>query len=375
MELKTINEADIQGKKVILRAELDVPIKNGKVLSDTRLRANIPTIKMILENNAEKILIIGHLGRPKGFEEDKSLLPICKKLEKLLKQEVGFMKNFDQTMPENRIVLFENTRFFEGEEQNKPEFIKKLAQYGDIFINNCFSTPRDHASITGLAKVLPSYAGLRVIEETQMLSLDNKEHPIIAILGGAKLETKLPVIKALLPKVDKIILGGAMVLIILKIKEQFQGKILFDYKNISDIEEIMNNSKIVLPIDFACAKSIESRKITIKKTAEVNSDELALDIGPESTKMFIREIKNAKTIIWNGPLGYYEKKEFAKSSKRIAKTLAKSKAITLIGGGDTEDIIHNLKISKRISHICVGGSSMLKLLSGETLINLEPLKK
>ncbi len=376
MDLRTINEANLKGKRIILRAELDVPLKNGKVLSDTRLKANIPTIQLILNNGADKIFIIGHLGRPKGKEENKSLLPVCKKLTELLNEEVGFMKDFNQPLPENRIVLFENTRFFEGEKTNNPEFTNKLNQYGDIFINNCFSTlTRDHASITGLAKLLPSYAGLSIMNELEFLNLETKKHPIIAILAGAKLETKLPIIKALLPKVDKIILGGALVLIILKIKEDFKGKILFNYDNISDITNMMNEPKIVLPIDFSCAISTDSENIIIKKTTEINPDELALDIGPKSTNMFIKEINNAKTIIWNGPLGYYERKEFAKSSQDIAKALANSSAETLIGGGDTEDVIHELGISEKMSHICVGGGSMLKLLSGEKLIGLELLKK
>ncbi len=380
MKVKTVYDCDFNDKVVILRAELDVPIVDGIVESDSRLKANLSTINHLLANGARQVLIIGHLGRPNGVEQDKSLKPVHKKLEELIVQEIGFIKDFNisrHELPHNKkIILFENTRFFVGEKTNDEDFAKKIATLGDVFVNNCFSTmTREHASITGIAKILPSFAGLRVIEELEALSIENKESPKVLILGGAKMETKLPIIKEMLGKVDKILLGSATVIDLLKSKGVYRGKVIFDYPDMEELTKIADNEKIVYPLDFACSKTKSAEGLTYKKVRDVESDDYVFDIGPSAILSYKKILASAKTIIWNGPLGYYEVKEFAKSSEDIAKFISTLDAFTLIGGGDTEEILKEVGVEDKINHICVGGGSMLKLLAGDKLPGLEVLKR
>ncbi len=375
MQLKTINDYDFNGKKVILRAELDVPLSNGKIISDNRLKANIPTIKLLLEKGAKQILIIGHLGRPNGIEQDKSTKHLVERFKELLNQDVFYAENFEVQLPEVRIVIFENTRFFAGEKENTEEFSKAIAKYGDVFVNNCFSTStRDHASLTGVAKLLPSFAGLRVIEELQALSIVDKESPKVLMLGGAKMETKLPVIKEMLDKVDKILLGSSTIIDLLKAKGTYNGKIIYSYHDINELKEIVDNPKIIYPIDFACSKTKTAEDLTYKELEDIEEDDFVLDLGPDTIELYKKELQDAKTIIWNGPFGFYEIKEYAKSSEEIAKFIANLNAFTLIGGGDTEEILEMTGVQDKINHICIGGGSMLKLLAGDKLPALEILK-
>ena len=234
---------------------------------------------------------------------------------------------------------------------------------------------RDHASITGVAKILPAFAGLRVVEELEALNIDNKESPKVLILGGAKMETKLPIIKEMLSKVDKILLGSATVIDLLKSKGFYRGKIIYDYPNMEELAEIADNEKIVYPLDFACSKKKSAEDLVYKKVRDVESNDYVLDIGLNTIESYKRILASAKTIIWNGPLGFYEVKEFAKSSECIAKFISTLDAFTLIGGGDTEEILREVNVEDRINHICIGGGSMLKLLAGDKLPGLEVLKK
>ena len=377
IKIKKLQDIDVNNKKVILRAELDVPLENGKVLSDIRLKANIPTINYLLENNAKQIIIIGHLGRPKNKEQEKSLKHIHKPLEELTNQEIAFIPDFNITdLPENKLILFENTRFFAEEINNNPDFAKKIASFGDIFVNNCFSTlTRDHASITGIAKFLPAVAGLKVIEELEALNISNKQHPKALILGGAKMETKIPVIKSMFDKVDKIFLGSATIILLLKVLGKYNGKILYDYHNVEELKEIANNPKIIVPVDFICSKTKTPSDMTCKTISEIQEDDYVCDFGPITTELFKRELSAMKTIIWNGPLGYYEVPEFAKSSIELADFISKLDCFTLIGGGDTEEVLKIANIENKINHVCIGGGSMLKFLANQILPGLEVLKK
>lgn len=375
MAIKTINDYDFNGKRVILRAELDVPLDNGKIVSDNRLKANIPTIKLLLEKGAKQILIIGHIDRPEGIQSEKSTKHLVERFKELLSEDVLFAENFNITLPEAKIVLFENTRFFAGEKENTEEFCKNIAKYGDVFVNNCFSTlTRDHASITGVAKLLPSFAGLRVIEEVKALHIESKEHPKVLMLGGAKMETKLSVIKEMLDKVDKILLGSSTIVDLLKAKGVYKGRVIYSYHDMNELKEIADNPKIIYPVDFACSKSKTAEDLAYKKLEEIQEDDYVLDLGPKTTELYKKELENAKTIVWNGPFGYYEIKEYAKSSEEIAKFIANLNAFTLIGGGDTEEILETTNTKDKINHICIGGGSMLKLLAGDKLPGLEILK-
>jgi 3-phosphoglycerate kinase len=373
--MKTINDYDFKDKRVILRAELDVPINNGKITSDNRLQANIPTINLLLEKGVKQVIIIGHLGRPEGIQLEKSTKQLVERFKELLHEDVFYVENFNVILPDTRIILFENTRFFAGERENTEEFCKSIAKYGDAFVNNCFSTStRDHASITGVAKLLPSFAGLKVIEEVNALNIDDKESPKILMLGGAKMETKLPVIKEMIDKVDKIFLGSSIIILLLKAKDMFKGKLLFGYANMKELREVAENPKIIYPIDFACSKTKTAEDLTYKKLDKISEDDYILDLGPGTIELYKKELQDAKTIIWNGPFGYYEIKEYAKSSEEIAKFIATLNAFTLIGGGDTEEILETVGVEGKINHICIGGGSMLKLLAGDKLSGLEVLK-
>lgn len=377
LNIKTLHDVDVNNKRVIIRAELDVPLENGKVLSNTRLKANIPTINYLLKNNAKQVIIIGHLGRPKKKDPEKSLKHIHKELEKLTAQEIAFISDFNiQELPNNKLVLFENIRFFAEETTNNNDFAKQIAKFGDIFVNNCFSTlTRDHASITGITKFLPAVAGFKVIEELEALSIDNKENPKALILGGAKMETKVPVIKSMLNKVDKIFLGSATIILLLKVLGKYKGKILFDYSNEEELKEIANNPKIIMPIDFVCSKTRTAEDMTCKSASEIQEDDYVCDFGPITTELYKRELSTMKTIVWNGPLGYCEVDEFAKSSIEIAKFISELDCFTLIGGGDTEEVLKIANIEDKINHVCIGGGSMLKFLANQTLPGLEVLKK
>jgi len=379
MKLKTIKDINLCGKKVILRAELDVPVKDGIVESETRLKANIETINYLLENNVKQILIIGHMGRPKQKEEKYSLKQIIPNLQKLLNKDIFFAENFDinkELIKDKQIVLFENTRFYSEEKNNDENFAKKISEFGDVFVNNAFGVlTSNHVSITGIPKFLPSYAGIQIIKEINTLNIDNLKKPVALILGGAKMETKLPVITNMLDKVDKIMLGSATVILLLKSKNMYEGKLVFTYGNMNSLKEIANSKKIIYPVDFACAKSMDSKEHSYKKLEEINEDDYVLDLGPESLKIYESELLNMESIIWNGPLGFYEVPEYAQSSENFAKFLSNTDKITLIGGGDTEEILNKLNIKDKFNHISVGGGSMLRLLSGEKLVGLEILKK
>ena len=378
MNIKTVHDYDFSNKRVILRAELDVPMKNSEILSDSRLKANLETITFLLNAGAKNITIIGHLGRPKGIDSSKSLNLIKDRMESLLNQKILFVEDLNtdfSILENNKLLMLENLRFFAGEEDNDLEFCKNLAKFGDVFVNNCFSTmTRNHASFVGLPKLMPAFAGLKVIEELKELNISDKEKPITLILGGAKLETKLPVIKALLPQVNNILIGGAMVLVLLKTKNQYNGKILFDYKNYSELDSIKDDPKLILPVDFACTQEKDSENFEFKDVSEINENDYAYDLGPKSIEKFKEILLNSKTIIWNGPLGYYEKQAYLTSSNEIAKLISKLNTYTLIGGGDTEDVLKNLNISDKIDHVCIGGGSMLKYLSLSSLPGLEILK-
>ncbi len=370
MRLRTIPKK-IQNKRIVLRAELDVPIINKKVSSLTRLKANTNTIKLLLSRGASQISIIGHIGRPKGFEKEKSTRILLKYLKNILQEDIDFLEDFKKSS-NKRLVLFENTRFFRGEISNNYFFAKQIASHGDIFVNNAFSTlTRKHASIVGVPKFLPTYAGLRIVKEIDALSIKNKKHPMVLILGGAKLETKMPVIKALYSKVDIIILGTISIVLLLNKFKGFKINSLFDYNFKS---KSFDFNKVLMPIDFCVAKTAKSISCSVKSIdASFNQQDYVFDYGPKTISKIIKILSNAKTVIWNGPLGFYENPVFRKSSLAVAKTVSNSKMFSLIGGGDTEQVFKFAK-AKSVDHICIGGGAMLKFLANESLPGLELLK-
>ena len=323
--MKFLKNENVTEKKVIVRGDLDVPLENGQIEDATRIEKTIPTLKKLLDNK-NQIFLISHVGRPSGRDPKLSFKLILPKLEELLGEKVAFKEDFDQSV-DGKIVLFDNLRFWSEEEANDLEFAKKLASFGEVYVNECFSVAhRGHASVALLPTLLPSYAGLELGKEVMELQkiLENPERPLVAIIGGAKLETKLPAITNLAKVADKVLVGG---------------KLMFEIGN------------TVLPENVVVAVDNIDQK----------------DIGPSSLELFKREIEKAKTLVWNGPLGLFEETKYALGTKKIAEMVANSSAYSLVGGGDTIAALKEIGMLQKVDFVSVGGGAMLEFLEGKKL--------
>ena len=381
MNLRTIEEAEIKkGQRVLVRVDFDVAMRDGRVDEDFRLRAILPTVRFISKKRG-RIRFIAHLDRPGGkVIPAYSFKKILGRLEKLLKRRVVFIQDpFSEKLlaaynSSEDILLLENMRFWSGEEANDEGFAKSIGRWGDIYINDAFANShRKHASMVSLAKILPSFAGLALEGEVRSLSAvsQNPAKPFYAILGGAKLETKLPLIKVLLDIADGVLIGGALVS---SVRDFVVGRNLvksgITKKEMGDLK----SNKLHMPSDVKVARN-SNRKGRITDINKLSAGEVVLDIGPETVKTFVSLLKDAKTVVWNGPLGLAEKKEFSAGTVGIAKGLQRIEAFKLVGGGDTIAILRNYKVLKGFNHISLGGGAMLDFLSGSKLPGLEILKK
>jgi phosphoglycerate kinase len=368
--MKTLKDLNVEGKKVLLRVDFNVPLdENKKVKDATRIEEALPTIKELIKRNAKQIIIMAHFKRPKGkVNEDMRLEPVSLKLHELLGEHVSYSK--DLTVPEGKIVLLENIRFYAGEEKNDPVFCKQLAALGDCYVNDAFGTAhRAHASTEGVARLLPHAAGLLMEKEVNNLQkvLNNPEKPIVAIIGGAKISTKIGLIKNLLPKVEYLLLGGALANTVLLAQNHKLGKSLVEADLTDTVKDLLSN-KLRLPEDVIVSKSIEDKAdLKIKAVGEIEPDEMALDIGPDTVSLYNEAISKAKTIIWNGPMGIFEEEEFAKGTLAIAKAVAASSAYSVIGGGETVEAVKAMGLADKISFISTGGGAMLEFLEGKKL--------
>jgi len=382
-------------KTFLLRAGFDVPMKNEKVIDAKRIKAIIPTIKYLASKGP--LVIMSHQGRPNGkIDMSLSLKPLVPVLQKLLGKKVLFAKScigvetekMTHSLKKGQILLLENLRFEKGEEENDPTFAKELAKLGDIYVCDAFSDMhREHASIVGVPKFLPSYAGFQLFDEIKNLGavLNTKKHPFLVILGGAKFETKMPVIKRFLPVADHVFIGGALLNDILEVKGYEVGRSLIDKKNSSFLggqvgrEKILKNKKLILPSDVIVRKG-NLAKLAIAEfarceIAEIGKEDMIIDIGPDSIKKLESLIKNAKLILWNGPMGKYETEpDKYDATKMILKMIAKSKAFSVIGGGDTVDLISEMKMEKKFSFVSTGGGAMLEFLVKGTLPGIKALE-
>ncbi|MBD3327736.1 phosphoglycerate kinase [Candidatus Peregrinibacteria bacterium] len=393
MKINSLKNADLTGKKVFVRADFNVPIENGVIQDDTRISATLPTINYLLEKNA-KIILASHLGRPDGKKnEQDSLAPIAEYLEKKLLKTVTFLPDCigDEIVKtissaeEGTIFLLENTRFHTEEESNDPEFAKKLANLADIFVIDSFGTAhRKHASTYGIAEYLPAYAGLLMTREIDELSriMTEPEHPFVLVLGGAKTETKIPLIKNLLKDADYILLGGGLANTFNAAKGYDMAKSLYEEDKIELAREIMLqaemvNTQILTSEDAIVADdatdSAESIDLPIN---DIEGEMQALDIGIKTVHKYYNLIKDAKTIIWNGPMGLFEIEKFASGTRQIAKAIAANKsARTIIGGGDTIDAIKDAKLGfDEFTHVSTGGGAMLDFLGGNDLPGIDIIK-
>ena len=387
---KQLTDLNLKGKTVLLRADFNVPLDEyGNITDDTRIYKALPTIKHILKEGA-KLIICSHLGRPKGeFKEQYSMFPVAQRLIQYLINKIYFavdvvgpdaMKKAKE-LKEGEILILENLRFHKEETENDLYFAKKLASLADVYVDDAFGTlHRRHASIHRVGKLLPNNAvGFLVGKEVNIITkaINNPERPFVAILGGAKIADKIGVVKNLLNKANTVLVGGAMSLTFLKAKGYEVGKSLVDDESLEIAREILSQAEqegkeIVLPVDVGAAEiyspTAKAKYFSIEKIPE---EYMALDIGPKTIKLFKDKIKNANTIIWNGPVGVFEFKNFAKGTKEVAKAVAKSGAFSIVGGGDSVAAINSLGLENGISHISTGGGASLALMEGSVLPGLE----
>lgn len=387
--MKTIRDINVKSKKVLVRCDFDVPLINkGEIADDFRIQRSIPTLNYLIEKGA-KIILIGHLGRPRGkVVEDLRLTPIQDKLTEYLDLSIVKTKDYfgseveryvDQ-MKEGEILLLENLRFYKGEEDNDESFAKKLASLADLYVNDAFATShRSHASIVSLPKYLPSVAGFALEKEIKVLSkiIKNPWHPLVIIIGGKKAETKIPVIKNFLSIADKILLGGEIANSILRAKNIILNEGFLEENVLKEIESLdITNIKIHMPIDgIITLKTREENYLRVGGPGSIKKDESFFDIGPETIKVFSQIIKSAKMILWSGPLGLFEDKNFEKGTKEIIQTIIKNySAFKVAGGGDTISALKKFNLIDKFDHISTGGGAMLEFLSGKKLPGLQALE-
>ncbi len=388
--MKSLKGLALKNKRVFLRLDLNVSLQNGKILDDYRIQNALPTIEYILKKGAKQIILASHLGRPKGHDMKYSLAPVAERLAKLLERPI-YLHN-DVTKPieiPEPIVLLENLRFWEEEKKGSISFAKKLAQHADVYVDDAFGTAhRKDASVYALAKLLPGAPGLLIEKELKNVHLNHKK-PIVAIFGPAKISDKIIFLEKLLQRVDKLVLGGAVVFTFLGAMGIPTGKSLIEPEMFGQAKKLMKKygDKIIFPTDFAVASpsalkkfgklSVAERKklVSVVDFEAILKSKAAYDVGPKSVKLFSAVIARAKTVVWNGPLGLYEIKPYDKSTNAITKFIAEKKITAIICGGDTADAIRRTPYTKAMTHISTGGGSSLKLLSGEKLPAIEVFKK
>lgn len=393
--MKSFKQLKIKGKRVFLRCDFNVPIKNGRITDDTRILNAIPTIKAILKEKPAQIILASHLGRPKGYDLKYSMGIVAKKLSELMKKEVYLHPLFDAPIEVNiDLVMLENLRFNEGEKKGSVAFAKTLAQHADVYIDDAFGTAhRRDASVFALAKLLPSTVGLLIQKELENVHL-NHPSPIVAIFGAAKIKDKLPLLKKLLTKVDKVMLGGAVVFTFLKAGGVEVGKSLVEEEMLASAKQLLNKfgKKLILPVDFvgtnpAKLKKWDSMKFTEKQelikivpVEKIPKSIACYDIGPQSVKLFSAVLGSAKTVIWNGPVGMFEIKPFDRSTIKLANFILDNKKKCIVCGGDTASAVNsvlgsgNEKKKSQLVHISTGGGASLQLLGGDKLPAIEVLK-
>jgi len=382
---KSIEDIDVAGKRVLCRCDFNVPTKNGKITSDKRIVAAMPTIKYLVEHNA-KVILCSHMGKPKGeWKPELSLQVVADRISQLLGKPVIMAKDVAgedahakaAALKDGEVMLLENTRFEKGETKNDPELSKALASMADIFVNDAFGTAhRAHSSTAGVADYLPAVCGYLVQKEVSIMgkALANPERPFVAILGGAKVSDKLNVINNLLEKVDTLIIGGGMAYTFLAAKGYSVGTSLLDSEKIDYCKEMMAKAeakgvKLLLPIDTVVASAFpdpidgEISVQTVPSDA-IPADKMGLDIGEKTRELFAEAAKSAKTVVWNGPMGVFENPTLAKGTIAVAQALADSSAVTIVGGGDSAAACEQLGFADKITHISTGGGASLEFLEG-----------
>ena len=386
MAKKSVKDLDLKGKKVLVRADFNVPMKDGEITNDNRIQAALPTLEYII-NEGGKVIVFSHLGRIKT-EEDKaknSLRPVSKRLSELLGKDVTFipetrgeaLEKAVEELKDGEVLMFENTRFedLEGKKEsgNDPELGKYWASLGDVFVNDAFGTAhREHASNVGIASNVESAAGFLVQKEIDFIggAVDNPERPFVAILGGAKVSDKIGVIENLLEKADKVLIGGGMAYTFFKSQGKEIGTSLLEEDKVDLAGSLLEKAgdKLVLPVDTVVASEFDNDSPSEVVEGDIPADKMGLDIGPKTIELFKEELKGAKTVVWNGPMGVFEMSNFAKGTEELSRILAELEgATTIVGGGDSATAVQQLGFEDDFSHISTGGGASLEYLEGKEL--------
>lgn len=386
--MRSLKDAKVKNKRVLVRCDFNVPLDDkGEIADDFRIRSTLPTINWLIKNGA-KVILMSHFGDPKGEKLENLKMDI---IQQRLMEYLDFsvvkapdcvgkeIEKWTKEMGAGEILLLENLRFHKEEEENDSKFAKKLAALADIYVNDAFGTcHRAHASIAGVPKFLPSFAGFLLDKEIKSLDkiIKNPQKPLVAIMGGAKVSTKIKLMEKLLTHVDHLLVGGVLANTILKAKGLAVGKSKVDEGMVDEIKRLaLTDTKFHLPIDVIVSEDFTGEKETrVKGPAAVGSEELILDIGPNTIELFGGIIKKAKVIFWNGPMGFYEQEKFAQGTISVAKMVVQSQAYSIIGGGDVISILDKLNLTNKINHISTGGGAMLAYIAGEELPGIQALK-
>lgn len=392
MNKAAVNEVEVQGKRVLVRVDFNVPLSGAGVISDdTRIRAALPTIAYLREQGA-RVILASHLGRPKGQVNSKySLAPVAKHLSALLKTEVSLAPDCVgeeaakavESLAAGQVLLLENVRFHPEEEKNDPEFARRLAALAELFVNDAFGTAhRAHASTEGVTRYIPGVAGFLMQKELEVMgrALESPERPLVAIIGGAKVSDKIGVMDNLLKKVNSLIIGGGMANTFLKAQGLEVGKSLAEEDKAELARTLLAEAqkqgvKLILPQDVVTAAEVKAgvpvRTVSVR---EIGASEMALDIGPDSAQEFSAEIASAQTVIWNGPMGVFEIDEFAKGTEKVAQAVAACSGTTIVGGGDSVAAVEKMGVASKITHISTGGGASLEFLEGKVLPGVVALR-
>ena len=383
---KTVKDIEVSGKRVLVRCDFNVPMKDGEIADDIRIRSALPTIQYLVENEA-RVILMSHMGRPKGEPDPEfTLLPVADRLSDLLGQDVLFVPSdrvvddhvteAAAALPDGQIMLLENTRFRAEETKNEEPFTGQLANLGEIFVNDAFGTAhRAHCSTAGLAEYMPAVSGFLIEKEVKFLgdALEDPERPFLAIMGGAKVGDKIPVIENLMKKVDSLIIGGGMSYTFFKAMGLEIGTSILDEESVDLAADLMKKAEdsgveLLLPVDAMCASEFSNDiHQAIFDRDQIPVDMMGMDIGPRTIELFKAAISKAKTIVWNGPCGVFEMPSFEEGTKQVAMALAESDAVTVIGGGDSAAAVEQFGFADKMSHISTGGGASLEFLEGKEL--------
>lgn len=393
MQLNTIKDADLTGKRVLIRVDFNVPLKNGVVTDATRIKAALPSIEYILSQKGTSLVVMSHFGRPKGQKNPEfSMKPIADKFSELLGKPVKLATDVIgpeveaevKALKPGEVLLLENVRFYKEEEGNDAAFAKQLASYGDVYVNDAFGTAhRAHASTEGVSHYLPSYAGFLIEKEVEFMAplLENPAKPFVAIIGGSKVSSKISVLESLVRTCDTIVIGGGMAYTFLKVQGHEIGKSLLEAEYLDVAASFLKKAaekgvNVILPVDHVCAAEFTETAAPVAiDSVDIPADLIGMDIGPKTIDKIVKALATAKSVVWNGPMGVFEFDAFAAGTLAVAKALAACDGVTVVGGGDSVAAINKFHLADKISHVSTGGGASLEFLEGKELPGIKALEK